>query len=87
MLIGVCFFLSFFIIITRHDYLGRSTARDSFLIWTHHMKEITFHDSFSPTGATDSVTYDNGLFPVLGEARYIADSGASLHLRGRCAMV
>ena len=28
------------------------------------MKDITFHDSFSPTDATDSVTYDNGSFPT-----------------------
>ncbi len=27
------------------------------------MKNIAFHDSFSPTGATDSVTYDNGFVP------------------------
>jgi len=47
-------------VLFRHDFLGRSSARDSFLIWTHNMKDITFHDSFSPTGANDSVTYDNG---------------------------
>jgi len=29
------------------------------------MKNITFHGSFSPTGATDSATYDSGLFPIL----------------------
>jgi len=28
------------------------------------MKDITFHDSFSPTGATDSITYDNGSFLI-----------------------
>jgi len=28
------------------------------------MKDITFHDSFSPTDATDSVAYDSGLFPI-----------------------
>lgn len=44
-----------------HDYLGRSSGRGSFLIWTHHMKDITFHESFTPTGATDSVTYEKGL--------------------------
>ena len=26
------------------------------------MKNITFHDSFTPTDATDSVIYDKGLF-------------------------
>jgi len=29
------------------------------------MKDVAFHDSFSPTGATDLVTYDSGLFPIL----------------------
>jgi len=29
------------------------------------MKDITLHHSFSPTGATDSVSYDNGLFPII----------------------
>jgi hypothetical protein len=46
----------------RHDYLGRSSGKGSFMIWTHHVKNITFHDSFTPTDATDSVTYENGLF-------------------------
>ena len=49
----------------RHDYLGRSSGRGSFLIWTHHMKNITFHESFTPKGATDSVTYDDGLYIIL----------------------
>ncbi len=39
---------------TGHDYLGRSNAPDSLLIWTHKMRKITVHDSFvgrgCPTG-------------------------------------
>jgi hypothetical protein len=77
---------------TRHDFLGRSSGRDSFLIWTHHMKDITFHDSFSPTGATDSVTYDNGSFlilwveyPIFRLMRKSYD--VSVHLWSRCPMV
>lgn len=34
-----------------HDYLGRSCAPDSLLIWTHKMRDITIHDSFIPKGA------------------------------------
>jgi hypothetical protein len=49
----------------RHDYLGRSSGRGSFLIWTHHMKNITFHNSFTPTDATDSATYDHGSYLIL----------------------
>jgi FAD/FMN-containing dehydrogenase len=34
-----------------HDYLGRSSAPGSLLIWTHRMREITVHDAFRPAGA------------------------------------
>lgn len=37
---------------TGHDYLGRSTAADSLLIWLHHMKNKTLIDQYtSCTGA------------------------------------
>jgi len=56
------------------------------------MKDITFHDSFSPTGATDSVKYDNGSFPIFWVeiptfplTRKPRD--ASVHLRSRCPVV
>ncbi|EAU82165.2 FAD binding domain-containing protein [Coprinopsis cinerea okayama7 len=39
---------------TGHDYLGRSAARGAFLIWTHHMKEIEYHDAFVPSGSPNS---------------------------------
>src|SRR6202050_3311218 len=35
---------------TGHDYLGRSSAPGSLLIWTHRMREITMHDTFRPAG-------------------------------------
>ncbi|TBU35268.1 hypothetical protein BD311DRAFT_735330 [Dichomitus squalens] len=35
-----------------HDLSGRSTARGSFVIWTHNLKHITFHESFRPTAIT-----------------------------------
>lgn len=34
-----------------HDYKGRSNAADSLLVWTHRMRETTFHPSFRPDGA------------------------------------
>ncbi len=34
-----------------HDYLGRSSGQDALLIWTHPMREVTFHESFRPAGA------------------------------------
>ena len=33
---------------TGHDLLGRSAGRGGFLIWTHQIKGITFHDAFVP---------------------------------------
>lgn len=37
---------------TGHDYLGRSNgSRDSLMLWTHHMRGITIHDSFIPKSA------------------------------------
>ncbi|KAH9944362.1 FAD-binding domain-containing protein [Epithele typhae] len=47
---------------TGHDLLGRSTARGAFIIWTHNMKDITFHRSFTPAGAPpESETHDNAI--------------------------
>ena len=50
---------------TGHDYLGRSTARGGFLIWTHFMKEILYNSTFIPDGApvTTENTF-NGDFPL-----------------------
>jgi FAD/FMN-containing dehydrogenase len=38
---------------TGHDYLGRSTASQSLLVWTHHMRDVTVHDVFIPQGAPE----------------------------------
>ena len=35
---------------TGHDYLGRSSAPGSVLVWTHAMHEITVHEAFRPVG-------------------------------------
>jgi FAD/FMN-containing dehydrogenase len=35
---------------TGHDYLGRSCAPGSLMIWTHRMRDVTVHDAFVPTG-------------------------------------
>ena len=36
---------------TGHDYLGRSNAPDSLLLWTHKMRGVTVHDAFVPAGS------------------------------------
>ncbi len=40
---------------TGHDFLGRSSAPNSLLVWTHNMRKIVIHDSFRPLGAPSSV--------------------------------
>lgn len=35
---------------TGHDYLGRSNAPDSLLIWTHKMRQMNYDPSFIPAG-------------------------------------
>ena len=35
---------------TGHDYLGRSNAPDSLLVWTHEMRGATMHDAFTGSG-------------------------------------
>ncbi len=49
---------------TGHDYLGRSNAPDSLLVWTHKMRKITVHEAFTPTGGngpgTPAVTVEAG---------------------------
>ncbi|KAI8995653.1 FAD-binding domain-containing protein [Trametes punicea] len=46
---------------TGHDLSGRSTARGSFIVWTHNMKEITYHDTFTPEGAPEWDSYDHAI--------------------------
>jgi FAD/FMN-containing dehydrogenase len=35
-----------------HDYLGRSNAPDSLLVWTHEMRRVTIDDTFVAHGCT-----------------------------------
>jgi FAD binding domain len=35
---------------TGHDYMGRSTAKGAFLVWVHHMKDISINEAFTPVG-------------------------------------
>ncbi|EKM83321.1 hypothetical protein AGABI1DRAFT_69619 [Agaricus bisporus var. burnettii JB137-S8] len=37
---------------TGHDYLGRSSGRNAFMIWTHHLKNITYTAEFIPEGGS-----------------------------------
>ncbi|KAI0711902.1 FAD-binding domain-containing protein [Cerioporus squamosus] len=46
---------------TGHDFLGRSSGHGSFMLWTHHMKNITIHETFRPLGAPEGIQYDFAL--------------------------
>lgn len=37
---------------TGHDYLGRSNAANSLLVWTHKMRQVTFDPNFIPQGCS-----------------------------------
>ncbi|KAF8838540.1 FAD-binding domain-containing protein [Paxillus ammoniavirescens] len=66
---------------TGHDYLGRSAARGSFVVWTHHMKNITFNPTFIPQGAPANETYDAvtlGAGVQWGEADAAADENVRM---------
>jgi FAD/FMN-containing dehydrogenase len=39
---------------TGHDYLGRSNAPDSLLLWTHRMRDISMQETFRPRGCASS---------------------------------
>ncbi len=41
---------------TGHDYLGRSNAPDSLLVWTHPMRKVTVIDAFVPRGCPAAQT-------------------------------
>ena len=49
---------------TGHDYLGRSTAKDALLVWTHDLRKISVDDHFVPAGckvaATPAVNVEAG---------------------------
>ncbi|KAK1228963.1 hypothetical protein PQX77_008003 [Marasmius sp. AFHP31] len=42
---------------TGHDFLGRSSGRNGFMIWTHHMKNVVYNETFAPEGAPETEIY------------------------------
>ena len=43
---------------TGHDFLGRSTARGGFLLWTHNLKDKVYNAGFVPKGAPSNETFE-----------------------------
>jgi len=63
---------------TGHDYLGRSCAPDSLLVWTHPMREVTAHDDFLPEGAPEGTPTQHALTIEAG-ARWLEAYTAATH--------
>lgn len=40
---------------TGHDWFGRSTGAGTLLLWTHEMKNIAWHDNFTPVGCQQPI--------------------------------
>ena len=85
-----------------HDYLGRSTAKNSLLISTHLFQNITFHDNFT-VGKQDlgsavtvgsgvalntlyKATKDQGKIFVGGTAATVAPAGGYFQGAGHSAL-
>ncbi|KAG5652218.1 hypothetical protein H0H81_005800 [Sphagnurus paluster] len=66
---------------TGHDYLGRSTARGAFLLWTHKMKNISYTDNFLPEGAPPEMVPYKALTLGAGVQWHEAYAAAELHGR------
>ena len=57
-----------------HDFLGRSTARNSLLLWTAYLKNITFAEEFSIAGVDQGPVVTVG--PGVGLKTIYAESKA-----------
>ncbi|KIJ61684.1 hypothetical protein HYDPIDRAFT_115467 [Hydnomerulius pinastri MD-312] len=66
---------------TGHDYLGRSTARGSFVIWTHQMKNLTYNASFTLQGSPDAEEHFSAIMLSAGVQWFEAYAEAQKHNR------
>jgi FAD/FMN-containing dehydrogenase len=70
---------------TGHDYLGRSNAQDSLLVWTHRMRKVTAHEAFRIAGGPAN---DPGVPAISVEAgarwleAYVAATAAGRYVQG-----
>jgi len=74
---------------TGHDYLGRSSAPRSMLLWTHQMRRISVQDAFVPAGcpastpASPAITVEAGVrwleaYQAAGKhGRYVPGGGCT----------
>jgi len=68
-----------------HDYLGRNTAPDSLLVWTHRMRNINVHEAFVPAGTPNGTVGVTALSVGAGTRwleAYAAATDAGLYVQG-----
>ncbi len=74
-----------------HDYLGRSSAANSFLIWTRRMRKVTFHDHFIPQSCPKNTKAQSAITVQAGARWLDAYQMAAKHQRyvqgGGCTTV
>jgi len=71
---------------TGHDYLGRSCAPGSLLIWTHPMRDIAVHDAFVPAAGRSGPGRPGTGVPAIsvGAGTRWLEAYQALAARGRC---
>jgi len=70
-----------------HDYLGRSTAKNSFLLWTRSFQNITFHDSFVVAGRSIGTAVTVGGAVGLGTLYQATKAQGKIYVGGTAATV
>ncbi|OSD07957.1 FAD-binding domain-containing protein [Trametes coccinea BRFM310] len=66
---------------TGHNFLGRSSGKGSFMIWTHHMKDVFVHDVFRPLEASANENYYHAI--TLGAGVQWQEAYAAADAAGR----
>jgi len=70
-----------------HDYLGRSTAKGSFLLWTRYFQNVTFHDSFKISGINHGSAVTVGSGVGLHDLYVLAKAQGKIFVGGTAASV
>lgn len=70
-----------------HDLLGRSTAKNSLLIWTHYLANVTFSESFEVNGTSVGSAVTVGPGVALNAAYLAAKAQGKIIVGGTAASV
>ena len=70
-----------------HDLLGRATAKGSLLLWTRHLQNVTFHDSFKVAGINHGSAVTVGSGVGLHDLYALAKARGKIFVGGTAASV